>query len=367
MSIQSKARILTSTQLSEAVTALLQGDVVGMPTETVYGLAGNVFDDSALLKIFHAKQRPLFDPLIVHIPISWNTPEILDQKLLIDLKKFTPNMTSIARALIEDFWPGPLTLIVPRSSHVSDLVTSGLDTVGLRMPQHTVAQALLKMCDIPLAAPSANRFGRISPTEAIHVQSEIGDKIPFIVDGGPCQIGVESTVARILDDEVIVLRLGKVTSDELKASLKIHNLSVPVNSGIGVIDQEIQARSPGMLASHYAPIKPLKIIDFSESPLHVSHQIESVISEFKSSNVGLLTCKQSDQTAFETCRKNSLIVEGHATLTKNGDGDEAAKNLFKSLRFLDEYRLDVIIAEKPKDHNGLWMAVSDRLFRASHK
>ena len=194
------AQILTASECALAVDCLRSGDIVGMPTETVYGLAGNAFDANAVAKIFAAKERPSFDPLIVHVAKDLSSVAKLGLAKIIHPQSMTPSMIRITDALIQKFWPGPLTIILPKHSKIPDLVTSGLDRVGVRMPAHELAQQLLKATGLPLAAPSANRFGRISPTTAQHVAEELGTKIKYIVDGGSCTVGIESTVVTVDED-----------------------------------------------------------------------------------------------------------------------------------------------------------------------
>lgn len=211
------AKLLPAHDCALAVEALRLGNIIGMPTETVYGLAGNAFDADAVAKIFSAKERPSFDPLIVHVADDLNSVTKLGSANIIAPESMTPSMIKITDALIQKFWPGPLTIILPKNRKIPDLVTSGLDQVGVRMPAHEVAQKLLKACGLPLAAPSANRFGRISPTTALHVAEELGTKIPYIVDGGSCTIGIESTVITVDDDCVWLLRPGIISVLELAA------------------------------------------------------------------------------------------------------------------------------------------------------
>ena len=226
------AAILTKTNLGPACDALQRGEVVAIPTETVYGLAAVAWDSAAVTKIFAAKERPLFDPLIVHVPQTWRTIRELGSHRVVDESKVTAGMGRIAEALMEAFWPGPLTLILPRHESIPDLVTSGLDRVGVRMPAHPVAADLLTMLNAPLAAPSANRFGRISPTTSSHVMSELGDRIPYIVEGGACEVGVESTVALVEDQRIVLLRPGKISAGDLTRAS-----GVAVEAGTAILEK----------------------------------------------------------------------------------------------------------------------------------
>jgi L-threonylcarbamoyladenylate synthase len=183
--------------IQEAKSFLLDGNIVAIPTETVYGLAGNALDPAAVLQIFTAKERPAFDPLIVHI-------SSIDK-----VELYAHSIPSQAYDLMHEFWPGPLTIVLPKNSIIPDIVTSGLDTVGLRIPNHPTTIKLLKQLDFPLAAPSANPFGYISPTSAQHVFDQLGGKIPYILDGGICDVGVESTIVGFENDKCLIYRLGE--------------------------------------------------------------------------------------------------------------------------------------------------------------
>src|SRR5579871_1590015 len=219
-------------QLLQAAETLKRGGLVAIPTETVYGLAANALDVRAVAKIFAAKDRPFFDPLIVHLAeLSW-WPRVATE--------FPP----MARKLAERFWPGPLTLILPKSDSIPDLVTSGMSTVGVRVPDHPLTRELLRLADVPAAAPSANPFGRLSPTTAEHVRRQLGDRVDFILDGGPCRVGVESTIVHVEGDVATLLRPGGVPLEEIEAVIGPVHLSAssPQNA----------PAAPGMLDGHYA-------------------------------------------------------------------------------------------------------------------
>ena len=308
-----KTRILEQPAgISEAVALLASGEPVALPTETVYGLAADALSPAACAKIFEAKERPLSDPLIVHVP----SPDWLDR---------LANSTPIALALAEKFWPGPLTLVLPRRDIVPDLVTAGEDTVALRMSAHEVFRAVVEKFGKPLAAPSANRFGRISPTTAQHVLAELDGRIPLILDGGPCQHGIESTIVHIRPEGLQILRHGPITEDDLRPF-------EPILKGSATIS------APGGLKSHYAPRTPL-VLEKNPVP--------------RSEKTGLL--------AFSLPREGFAKTE---ILSPRGDLREAATNLYGALRRLDESGLDLLVAE-PVPETGLGQAIMDRLRKAA--
>jgi L-threonylcarbamoyladenylate synthase len=343
--------------LAPAAQLLLAGDVVGMPTETVYGLAGNALDEKALTRIFSTKERPTFDPLIVHI-----TPELLDRALpdgaLLDaletLGLAAPDaLTDLARASIEtltsEFWPGPLTLVLPKGPRIPDLVCAGLAHVALRMPAHPVARALINEAGLPVAAPSANRFGRISPTSARAVQQELGDRIPMIVDGGECDIGVESTVLAITPSgEPVMLRPGGISREAISEILGIEVLSPAASAATEAAPQA----APGMLESHYAPRKPLTLLP---TPLALLAP-----SEFQrltgGRKAGILL-----QSGIAPAIPNAVTL----SLSPAGDRAEAARNLFRMLRELDSSEAEILFAEPVASREGLDHAIGDRLAKAA--
>jgi L-threonylcarbamoyladenylate synthase len=308
-----KTRIL---QAPDGVSAILEAlaarDPVALPTETVYGLAANALSPDACAKIFEAKKRPLSDPLIVHIPmIDW-------------LPRLT-SPTPTALALAEKFWPGPLTMVLPRQSLIPDIVTAGQDTVAIRMSAHPLFADVAQRFGKPLAAPSANRFGRISPTTSAHVLAELDGCIPFILDGGPCRHGIESTIIHVSNEGLRILREGPITRDDLRAFAQI-------------LEDPISVAAPGGLKSHYAPRTPL----FLEK--HPAPRAEKT---------GLL--------AF------SLPCEGFAKteiLSPTSDLHEAAANLYGAMRRLDEAGLDLIVAELIPE-TGIGAAIMERLRKAA--
>ncbi|WFB36731.1 L-threonylcarbamoyladenylate synthase [Kiritimatiellota bacterium B12222] len=318
--------------IAVASEALRQGKLVGMPTETVYGLAGNALDAQAVASIFDVKQRPTFDPLIVHA-------DSMDAALAL-----ASSVPAIARHLAEVFWPGPLTLVLPRRADLPDLLSAGLETVALRVPSHPVAHQLLKECGVPLAAPSANRFGRISPTTADHVLEEFTDapEVAGVLDAGACEMGLESTVVGFPGgDRVVVYRLGATPLEEL-------NDHVDHLEWVRVADAEDNPelakrgeQSPGMLARHYAPRTPLLLLEQD--------------AEIPDSDAG---------TGWLSFQGHPGLEGPQEVLSVKGDLREAANRLFGCLRHLDALGLDQLIAWKVPDQ-GLGAAINDRLTRAS--
>jgi L-threonylcarbamoyladenylate synthase len=312
--------------ISKAIEALRSNDVVAIPTETVYGLAGNAFSDVALKKIFTLKNRPFFNPLIIHI-------KSIDQ-----LKDVAKEIPPKAIKLAEKFWPGPLTLVLKKQSHVPDLVTAGKDTVAIRIPDHPVALELLSNIKFPLAAPSANPFGSISPTSAKHVFNYFGEKLEVILDGGECKKGIESTIVGFENNEPVLYRLGSIAVEDLEHEIGYVRL---LQHG----DKQIKA--PGMLDKHYSPLTTSYLTD---NPAEM-------IEKFKDQKVGLLLFENRIQASH---------IPFQEILSTTGDMEEAAKNLYAALHRLDNSHLDVIIMEK-LPNMGLGKSINDRLQRAAKK
>lgn len=301
------------------------GGLVAFPTETVYGLGCDAMNPIAAAKIFEAKQRPQFDPLIVHLA---------DRS---QLETVATPQTPLAQKLIDEFWPGPLTLVLPKQSVVPDLVTAGLPTVAVRMPNHPVAQALIREAGTPIAAPSANPFGYVSPTTAQHVSDGLGSKVDLILDGGPCSVGVESTVLSLISPQPELLRPGSITLEQLTAVIG------PVHALSGNHDLPV---APGQLTRHYATLTPLTILASAGArPVPRSGE-----------RAGLLLMSHS--------REREDRFAAVEVLSPTGDMREAARNLFAALRRLDALRLDRIYAE-PCNDVGLGMAIMDRLRRCA--
>jgi L-threonylcarbamoyladenylate synthase len=315
------AKILKPTDdvLKRAASIIREGGLVAFPTETVYGLGANALDALAVAKIFEVKKRPRFDPIIVHIA---------DFK---DLEQLILEIDEKVKKLIQKFWPGPFTLVLPKAVVVPDIVTAGLETVAIRMPSHPVALKLIKEAKVPIAAPSANLFGYLSPTIAEHVAEQIGEEIDLIIDGGKCPIGIESTVLD-LSSSPTVLRPGGLPLEEIRK----------VISKIGVSTLSKCPHSPGQLLHHYSPQTPLKLVENKE--LNVPEGIK----------VGFLAFKPP---------KDKLPFEKIEVLSISGDLTEAAANFFSCLHRLDKADLDVIYAE-PVPEIGLGRAIMDRLRKA---
>jgi L-threonylcarbamoyladenylate synthase len=315
-----------------------------MPTETVYGLAGDALNPQALARIFAVKERPTFDPLIVHVGLGGKNVEALSQMGLVDSSRLSVQARAAVDQLISHFWPGPLTLVLPKTPRVPDLATSGLDTVAVRMPSHPIAQALIASAGTPLAAPSANRFGRISPTSASDVFEELGDRIEIILDGGKCSVGVESTILAV-DARGIgtLLRPGGLAREKIENVL---GSSVAIGT-----DQGSKILAPGMLASHYSPRKKLYLLP----------------EKFPAGKTALLVVTGEARKAAEKFKVSTGIEAKAYSLSPTCDFEEAAQNLFSTLRAMDDSDCDVLVAEPCSVNEGLGYAIADRLKRASAK
>ena len=302
------------------------GGIAAFPTETVYGLGCSAFNPMAAAKIFEAKKRPFFDPLIVHIADMGA------------IKELTQNVDKRLAELSEKFWPGPLTIVVKRNKAVPDIVTSGLPTVAIRMPSHPVALELIRRTGAPIAAPSANPFGGLSPTRAEHVLEGLGENIEIILDGGPCKVGIESTIIKIEDKRTILLRPGGLPVEEIQ-------------SVIGKIDtaDNTNTEAPGMLPYHYAPLKTVKIVTSLKD------------MDFNDEEAVFLLFKKPDDRLPDFLDKERFVI-----LSSTGDLKEAAANIFHSLHKLDASSAKKIYAEAvPKESLGL--AIMDRLIKASKR
>lgn len=308
--------------IEEAAGIIRRGGIVAFPTETVYGLGGDAFNPRAVAGIFAAKQRPRFDPLIVHI------------HALTQLDSIAAEIPPAAWQLIKNFWPGPLTIIVPKKDSVPDIVTSGLPAVGIRMPDNAIALELIKSADVPLAAPSANKFAHISPTCAAHVTEQFGEEIDMVLDGGPCTVGVESTIIGFTTSQPVLLRPGGIALEDIDKV--IGKVDIPAHDAL-------TSACSGRQLRHYAPVTPL-IID-----------------------AGSVTLPGVRKGLLSFVRPSSSIAQEYAAievLSEKGDLAEAACNLFAAMRRLDSKGLDVIVATAVPDH-GLGRAINDRLTRAS--
>lgn len=309
------------TSPEDAARILQNGGIVAIPTETVYGLAGNAFDPKALAKIFEAKKRPHFDPLIVHIA-SFD-----------ELSTVALEIPEKAKLLAKAFWPGPMTLVLPKTEKIPDLATSGLPTVAVRFPSHPVAQKIIRLAKVPLAAPSANLFQHVSPTTAEHVKEQLGDVIDGIVDGGSCDVGVESTIVSFPNGEPVILRPGGITPEMIRSvagSVEIHeSKSNPKGPML----------APGMIDRHYRPRVPL---------------FYGTVPE------GAKLPKETVRIAFGS---QASVIPPTVNLSKTGDTREAAANLYAMMRQMDTPENKLILVD-PIPNEGVGIACNDRLKRA---
>jgi len=327
--------------LDQAVERLKAGEVVAMPTETVYGLAARIDIEEGVRKIFSTKRRPFFDPLIVHV-----SSKAMAYPL-------TTDWNPMANFLAEHFWPGPLTLVLPKSDKVNPLITAGLSSVALRMPKHSVALSLIEKAGAPLAAPSANRFGRTSPTTAEHVRTEFPDQDLLILDGGPCEVGLESTVL-LLEREgeqysLSLLRAGKITQSELEKTLSRQKFSFSFRSNVE------KNKSPGQMQHHYMPEIPLVLIrSKSLMDSEIIPETERKLKDMPNEVEGVEIRKP---------KKISKIVE----LQLPEDASLAARAFYAELRKLGESgKADLIYFRAKAFHTGeLWQALMDRLTKAA--
>ena len=324
--ISDRRRRSQTAATAPAIELLRRGEIVALPTETVYGLAADALNPIAVAKIFEAKERPRFDPLIVHLPSRDWLGKIVDLSV---------QDRQLILKLADKFWPGPFTMVLSKREIVPEIVTAGLDTVAVRISAHPVFAKIVRKLDQPLAAPSANRFGRVSPTTAQHVLDELGGRIPLIIDGGPTEHGIESTIVTVRDGKIDILRRGPIGAEQLSEFGKID---------IGMPSRKISA--PGQLPSHYSPKTPSRLIDDAESFLPQENQ-----------RVGLLAWNPVKP------EKKFAVIR---LLSERQDLREAAANLFRHLRELDQSALDLIVAERVPSR-GLGAAIMDRLERAAHK
>jgi L-threonylcarbamoyladenylate synthase len=313
------------TDINEAVRLLRNGEVVAIPTETVYGLAANALNEDAVLRIYEVKQRPRFNPLILHVAS-------LEQA-----KNYIKNLPAAAEQLAAAFWPGSLTLLLDKKETVPDLVTAGSSRVALRVPNHPLTLQLLQQLSFPLAAPSANPSGYVSPTSAQHVYHNLHGKIPYILDGGECNVGVESTIIGWNNDqEPEVYRLGGIPVEAIE---KVLQQKVTIKKSITE-----NPDAPGQLKSHYA----------TATPLHLDADTDALLKQFPGKKIRRINFKNYHP---------SLPKEQQLLLSANGSLEEAAKHLFQTLRAADSMNADILIAERLPDE-GLGAAINDRLERA---
>tara|TARA_R110002012_G_scaffold300941_1_gene500994 strand:+ start:17426 stop:18382 length:957 start_codon:yes stop_codon:yes gene_type:complete len=315
---------IISANISKAVEILNGEDVVAIPTETVYGLAGNIYSEKAIRKIFEVKQRPLFNPLIVHL-------HAIEQ-----LNEIVSDFPAKAQRLAEAFWPGSLTLVLKKNHIVPDVITAGKDTVAVRIPDHPIALKLLKELSFPLAAPSANPFNRISPTNAVHVAAYFKNDIPMVLEGGACKNGLESTIIGFESNTPILYRLGAISIEDIEkvvGKIKLGNI------------KEKAPDAPGMLAKHYSPKTKTYLVD----------NMESFIAEHGNKTLGAISFSEGITAS------NIKHLE---ILSKQGDLKEAASNLYGALHILDDLNLDIIVVQRLPDI-GLGKSINDRLERAT--
>lgn len=335
--------------IDRAATLLRAGEVVVFPTETVYGLGADAFQPAALERIFIAKDRPFSDPLIVHIAD------------LATLNLLTTTIPEQARQLAQVFWPGPLTLILPRHPNMPELVTAGLQTVAIRMPGHAVALALIRTLGSPIAAPSANRFMHVSPTSAQHALTDLDGRVPFILDAGPAEVGVESTVLDLCSALPMILRPGGVSLEALRSVLPEVQLAPRRNVQPGAIHDEAREtevqKSPGQLLTHYAPTIPLLLFDATAEAMRAAMLAEVRRRREQGEQVGILVADE-DVVAFEG--SGALIH----SLGSTAAPEKVAAALFAGLRTLEEAHVQVILCRSFDEH-GLGLAIRDRLLRAA--
>jgi len=307
--------------IDEAIAILNANDLVAIPTETVYGLAGNALNTSAVAKIFEAKNRPFFNPLILHLA----TVEQINQYAFFD---------EISLQLAKHFMPGPFTLLLPKKDNVPEIVTAGSSKVAVRVPRHQLAHQLLSKLNFPLAAPSANPFGYVSPVAVTHVFQGLQGKISYILDGGNCEVGLESTIIEVENNEVILHRAG---------GLEIEKIEAVVGKKIIVATHHSKPQTSGQLKSHYA----------TETPL-LQGNVEKLLQQNREKKIAIISLQK---------KYESIEVKHQFILSPQGNLNEAAQNLFTTMRELDEMNYDIIIAEIFPS-NGLGLAINDRLIKA---
>jgi L-threonylcarbamoyladenylate synthase len=315
---------IIGTDIARAAELLRQGELVAIPTETVYGLAGNGLNETAVRKIFAAKSRPLHNPLILHFPDA--------DRLSQHVQKLPP----LAWQLLDHFTPGPLTLLLPKHQRVPDVVTAGLPEVAVRIPQHPVTLELLRLLDFPLAAPSANAFGGVSPTEPAHVMQQLSGRILYILDGGYCQRGIESTVVGFEDGVPVVYRPGAISLEEIQRVAPGARLRTPNHAKVA---------SPGLLSQHYSPRTALRLLEPGQL------RADDVAPE----QTGVLALAEYAP---------GIPEQQQVILSPSGDLNEAAYNLYAALYKLDALGLSLILAERVPN-KGIGVAINDRLTRAA--
>ncbi|MCK6597951.1 MAG: threonylcarbamoyl-AMP synthase [Bdellovibrionaceae bacterium] len=326
--------------LNLAIKVLNSAEPIVIPTETVYGLAARIDQPEAVKKIFLFKKRPFFDPLIVHI------------HHISQLKMLTNFNSKLIDTLIERFWPGPLTLVLPKLDSLNSMITSGLDSVGIRMPQHPIALDILKRIDIPLAAPSANLFGHTSPTKAIHVENDFQRKDLLIIDGGDCAVGIESTVLKITPKgqklELCILRKGLITKSN------IENALIDFKDNYNFVETVDKTSSPGHMKHHYMPNTPLIFLDNCAAIPEIIQKIETDFLNIPTEIEGI------------TIRKPTLPIKSWYELSFHSDPQIACRELYSTLKSGAEMQTDIMIFKKKDYMNGeLWEGFLERITKAS--
>jgi L-threonylcarbamoyladenylate synthase len=330
--------------IERAANLLREGQIVVFPTETVYGLGADAFQPAALGHVFAAKERPFSDPLIVHIASRH------------DLEQVTTAIPEQAQRLAQAFWPGPLALILPRAKHVPHLVTAGLETVAVRMPRHPVALAVIRALGSPIAAPSANRFMHVSPTTAQHAYSDLNNRVPLVLDAGPCEIGVESTVLDLCAETPRILRPGGVSLEALRTILP--EVQPPVQRKAAVEDEDsLVKKAPGQLLTHYAPAVPLLLYDGAVEAMRDAMLNEIQHRCTQGEHIGILVADE-DIPVFQ--HTGALIYSAGSA----DDLTQVAAKLFAGLRTLEEAHVQVILCRNYGDR-GLGLAIRDRLLKAA--
>jgi L-threonylcarbamoyladenylate synthase len=319
---------MITTDIKLAANFLTAGEVVAIPTETVYGLAGNIYNDTTLERIFRIKKRPMTNPLIVHLP------------QLEEIHTIVKDIPELAWQLGRHFWPGALTMVLPKQPHISGIVSAGKSTVAVRVPNHPITQELLGMLNFPVAAPSANSSGYISPTTALHVFRDLNENVPLILDGGPCTRGIESTIIGFENGKPVLYRMGSIPVEAIEAVTgkirqKVTTSNVPL--------------APGMFDKHYAPHTPFLITD------DIHKTLSSYAGKFK--HIGLMVYGELPEL---TDHKIAIIFQ----LSLTGSMEEAAQRLYDGMHQLDDNGLDLIIALRFPE-TALGNSLNDRLQRAS--
>ena len=333
-----KTEYLTENEILHAAEILRQGGLVGIPTETVYGLGANGLNAEAVAHIFEAKGRPQDNPLILHIPeASW-------------LERYCGNIPAAAYKLAEQFWPGPMTMILPRKTIVPDVVTAGLDTVGMRCPAHKLCRKLIAAADVPVAAPSGNTSGRPSPTTAKHMMEDMDGKIDAILEGGPCSVGVESTIIDLTCQPPRLLRPGGITLEQLREVLGEVEVDAAVTRLMGAGEKP---RAPGMKYRHYAPKAPVTVV--TGDPQRAA----AYIREHASNEDGIICFDEFVPLFDPQCNHGTLMDLGPAA-----DQSEQARRVFDALRYFDHTDVHAIWAQCP-DSTGIGLAIANRLNKAA--